>query len=427
MKYMKNQSGYALVLALLVIVVFMIIALFLMGRSYSSVKQNKIVEKNYQSVALAEMGVSFFQLAVKNGFDSNKEDVLANMRNQMLQDMENDYLRDESYYISKALEDMTGRIEGYLSDKLRATESADGEKEATINIEDSLYKLSYPPLNPSSEEIRISFASLGIKGDKAAKLSGTMTIPMKALTDDSSNGDDVTNGGETLTFDKISRPDESAACTHPDKKLKKCPQYLFTDDSNEFSGNFNNGDIQLIYAYGSLDLEGNGNQAYIQQMHVERDLELNKNMNHSSIGLLEVKGDLILNSQFRLSDSKLFIKQNLRTGDDGSPGNQGGHFELTDNSFMYVGGTAEIGKKFTIDSGSTMCVGGGDIFFNKKTPQIDVLGKLYIKDTGGTKQSEVAPYYVDAEVFNKACGLDRGQIKLFDWGNIQKTVDYDYE
>ncbi|MBH9968198.1 hypothetical protein [[Bacillus] enclensis] len=426
MKHLKSQSGYALVLALLIIVVIMAVALFLMGRSYTSVKQNGVVEGNYQSVALAEMGVSYFELAVKNGFDKNKENIMQNMRTQMNTDLAKGNLKEQSYYIEQALYDMSREVESYLIETLKPTTAAGDLKESTLYIEDALYKISYSSLNPISNKIQIPFTSVGVKDEKRARLSGTITIP---VTVDPSDSDDDTDVGAALSFDKITRPDEKdeGVCTTPDKKLKKCPEYLFKDNDYEFSGNFNNSDIHLIYADGTLELDGNGNKADIDLMHVNGDLKLVKNMNHSTIGYLEVKGNLVLNSQFRLSNSEVYIKEYLKAGDDGSPGNQGGHFELTDNSFMYVGKNAEIGKKFTIDSGSTMCVGGGSITFNQNSPEINVSGNLYIKDTGGVKQSNVEKYFVSPDVFNNACGVDQGQIHTIGWGDIQKTVDYEYE
>jgi hypothetical protein len=281
---------------------------------------------------------------------------------------------------------------------------------------------------------------LNILLEKRARLSGTITIPVKV---DPSDNDDDTDVGAALSFDKITRPDEKSegVCTTPDKKLMKCPEYLFKDNYYEFSGNFNNSDIHLIYADGTLELDGNGNKADIDLMHINGDLKLVKNMNHSTIGLLEVTENLFLNSHFRLSNSNVFIKGSLMAGEDVDNNNgngkgngkdkgnenDGGHFELTDNSYMYVGGNAEIGKKFTVSSGSTMCVGGGSIAFNQNSPKINVSGNLYIKDTGGLKQSNVEQCYLSPENCNNVCGVNKGQVHLLDWGDIQKTVDYEYD
>jgi Tfp pilus assembly protein PilV len=420
MKYLKNQSGYALVLVMLIFVLFTVIALSLMGRTFTSVKQNDVAEENYQSVALAEMGVSYFQLAVKNGFDSNKADVLTMVRNQMYLDQANDELKDDSYYINLALTEMKARLEGTIEDSLKAIAYANkeiaGGKVASVKVSDGEghYDLKYTPFSISADDLEITFESEGIEGKQSATLKATIKIPYDEITDDSSDENDEPDEGEGVSklFDEIDRP--TGACENP-KNLGSCSKVLFTKDEAVIQGNFNGAGNLLIYADGSLDLSGNGNHSTIQKLHVERDLNIGKNMNHSSIELMEVKGDMSINGQFRLSDSKVYIGGDFITG---------GHFDLADHSFMYVAGTADIGKHLNIDKESTMCVGGGDIDFSK----MNVSGNLYIKDLG-YKQRGMEKYYLDEDSFNQACGLQPRKLSdLMTWGgNVEKTIEYIYE
>lgn len=419
MKYVKNQSGYALVLVMLVFVLFVVIALSLMGRTFTSVKQNDVVEENYQSVALAEMGVSYFQLAVKNGFDSNKVDVLTMMRNQMYVDQQNKRLKDESYYIHLALTEMKARIEASLEDSMNAiahsTKDIAGEKVASVAVGggEGHYDLKYEPFSIAGNGIKISFRSEGREGNQSAMLKATLEIPYEEITDDSTgeNGNPDEGGGVSKLFDLIERP--KGACVNP-SSLGSCSKVLFTKNEAVIQGNFNGSGNLLIYADGALDLSGNGNHSTIQKLHVERDLNIGKNMNHSSIELMEVKGDMSINGQFRLSDSKVYIGGDFLTG---------GHFDLTDNSFMYVAGIADVGKHLNIDKTSTMCVGGGDIDFSK----INVYGSLYIKNLGH-KQRGMEKYYLDENSFNQACGLQKTELSdVMNWGNIEKTIEYNYE
>ncbi len=62
----KNEQGYALVTVLLIITLFMAIIISVMGQSFNTTKQNQTVEKNYQSVALAEMGINYYRSLLNN-------------------------------------------------------------------------------------------------------------------------------------------------------------------------------------------------------------------------------------------------------------------------------------------------------------------------------------------------------------------------
>ena len=67
-RIMNDNGGYALVMVLLIITIFMMLALSFMGQSANSTKQNEITEKRAQSVALAEMGSIFYKNAIMNEF-----------------------------------------------------------------------------------------------------------------------------------------------------------------------------------------------------------------------------------------------------------------------------------------------------------------------------------------------------------------------
>src|SRR5690606_641262 len=60
MKYMKSQDGYALVIVLLIVVLFLGISATFIAGSLNHSKQEKKVDTSNQAVASAEMGVVFY-------------------------------------------------------------------------------------------------------------------------------------------------------------------------------------------------------------------------------------------------------------------------------------------------------------------------------------------------------------------------------
>jgi hypothetical protein len=112
-----------------------------MRRSYTSVKQNTVVEKNYQSVALAEMGVSYLQMAGKNAFDTNKSEVLDVVQNEIKKDEKNKTIWPKGYYSGLTLSTMAERIEtsvrNVLEEDLKMEElTVTG---AQINVNNNLF------------------------------------------------------------------------------------------------------------------------------------------------------------------------------------------------------------------------------------------------------------------------------------------------
>ncbi|MFD1863951.1 hypothetical protein [Planococcus chinensis] len=77
MKQLKNQQGYALLIVLLIIVLFLSISATFMAGSLSNAKQEKTVDTTNQSVASAEMGVRYYTADFKRELELIKLDVSA--------------------------------------------------------------------------------------------------------------------------------------------------------------------------------------------------------------------------------------------------------------------------------------------------------------------------------------------------------------
>ena len=77
MKFMKNQNGYALLVVLLMVVLFMGLSATFMAGSLSNAKQERIVDTSNQAVASAEMGVNYFTSDFQREIDLIKMDIAA--------------------------------------------------------------------------------------------------------------------------------------------------------------------------------------------------------------------------------------------------------------------------------------------------------------------------------------------------------------
>lgn len=72
MKNGRNESGYVLIVVLLLIVFITIISAVFMRGSLSTASQDRIVDVNNLAVVAAEMGVDYYKTAVQNKFENEK-------------------------------------------------------------------------------------------------------------------------------------------------------------------------------------------------------------------------------------------------------------------------------------------------------------------------------------------------------------------
>lgn len=79
---LRNESGYTLVIVLLIITLFTVFTLSFMAISANTTKQNEVAERNIQSVTLAEMGITYFQQAISNSFETHKAGVINKIKLQ---------------------------------------------------------------------------------------------------------------------------------------------------------------------------------------------------------------------------------------------------------------------------------------------------------------------------------------------------------
>lgn len=83
MKFMKNQNGYALLVVLLMVVLFMGLAATFMAGSLSNAKQENIVDTSNQAVASAEMGVRYFSTDFQHEIGIIKSEIIEMTQNRI--------------------------------------------------------------------------------------------------------------------------------------------------------------------------------------------------------------------------------------------------------------------------------------------------------------------------------------------------------
>jgi hypothetical protein len=318
-----EEKGYALVLSLLILVVFMVVALSLLGASYNSAKQNGIVEKNYQAVALAEMGVPYYKTSIKHALEKSREWVLTEIE----KDENTDYDERDIFNM------MINKLPEFLKE-----ENVPVDTDASFEINPDISRSAYP-------EIVINFSSRGIKEQEGAEedfmLSAETTIPLQITAEgegsDSSSGD---------FLKKITQPTVEDSCKNPESLYNTCVDVLLTT-SKTYSGNNKRIQKDKIYSLSDLTLSGNGNNLEDSEIHVDGHFTLGKNMNNVKNITLEVGGT---------ADFK-------------------GHLDIEGSSAIYVGGDLIVGKHLTVSEGSKVCVAGE----LKVSGHQSIFGKVLIK------------------------------------------------
>ncbi|MFC7786034.1 hypothetical protein ACFQWC_16180 [Rossellomorea sp. GCM10028870] len=376
MNDLKNEKGYALVTVLLMMVVFMVISLSFMGQSFSSVKQNKEVEKDYQSVALAEMGVEYFEGKIRN------------------------VLKEAEVEGATNSEDLKVKVEGSLENEKVEIEDEELGSYFQITKNDDLTNFS--DLNEQKNELFIHFKSLGSSESKETILLTTMTIPITIGS---------TSSKELPDFNQIRKPENlRGECKNPPIIYDRCDEILVLG-SGSYPQNHNDLEDKLIYTTGALILDGNANNMNTTQIHSDGSMSLGKNMNNASNVILEVKGAMSFGGHLRLDSSKVYVGGSMSLD---------GHMDIEDNSYTYVGGGASISKHLSIRKNSKMCVAG-----NLEASQIHVNGKLFVKGSVSGDVKSGQPTYVNRTDFVKNCGVSvSSQTLSIMWDDISTEVDY---
>jgi competence protein ComGC len=407
----KNEQGYALVSVLLVIVIFMVLILSFIGQSSNSIKQNQVVENSSQSVALGEMGIAYYQSAVKNIYVASQDSVNTTIQGEIAT---NGSQKGADYYQQRAVAVMKDKIKTGLN-------SVPTEKQVGTNAS---YKLIYNSLQYSSTDNYITLKVQGIENGKPTTLTTILELSPTVSGLNSSSGSlpliSISLTGVISLFDTLTKPlNLPSACNNPasiGSLYSICNKVLLTttksysDNVNKLSGTSTI--PYLIYSTAALTVGGNANSMEFVQIHSDGNLSIGQNMNNASNVTLESKSSISIGSQLRLDASKLYANGDL---------NVDGQLNLENSTTAIVGGNATISKHLNILTGAKLCVSGNLTANMLKSSTIT--GSLLVKGTINGKPSGVT-----AQDFQQKCSSGSATTPTIDWGNeLLSTVDYEYQ
>jgi hypothetical protein len=449
MSKLKNEEGYALVTVLMIITIFMVVFLSFAAQSFSTTKQNKVVETRSQAVALAEMGVSYYQSMVYNIYLA-KRDTVNSAINQYILDNKDNPSIGEAAYKKKAIELMKTAVEDGLAEKHNQVVSAGTPSDIFIielengsEAEFQIELLEPDPLAvPTPDAVSFHFRSTGLENGKDASLSGTLNIALTFKPNGNSNGSTETKVLPTFIEFDPAGTNITQQCTNKRElsDLNECDQILITANPEaekngktppSLSGNFNHMNDKAIYSTVPLNIDGKGNGNGIQNVDIVSNdsITLGGNLNWVKDLLIRADGTTQLDGHFRADNSKIYVKEQLVFD---------GQFEIFGGTYVYVHGASSTtptvlmtgnNNKLTIDN-STLCV-NGNLHANTNSFEIKNNGKLIVKGaiTGFVYNKPGVTANITDSVFQSLCGesVTPPPIPSIEFGDdISRDIDYEY-
>ncbi|MDR6122185.1 type II secretory pathway pseudopilin PulG [Bacillus sp. SLBN-46] len=397
----QQEQGYALPTVLLIIVIFMVIMLSFMGRAFSSVKQNQVVEKTTQSVALAEMGMTQYQVAVQNIYEIKKQQISDEVKAQIELDRSAKNLQSNDYYVNLGISKMKSAIKSGLQNEL-STVTIDGKSNTSYTIiEKNFYE--------TTQEPKVLLKVQGNQNGKTTVLSTVMTFAPTIIN--------LTSGSSASSytlpnFDSITQPKSTDPnyCKNP-AALGTCTN-IYVEGPGTFNEN-NNISGRTIFTTGTLTLGGNANNTTNSFIHTGNSLTVGKNMINTVNVTMETNGFATFGSHLTADSSKLYINGNLTIN---------GKLNVTNKSIVYVNGNTNIGNQLVVSGSpnlSRLCV-IGDLTYRQ--PGSKIGGLLVVKGKiNGVKTS------VTDQEFQQKCGTPAVPATDVQWGDtVLNDVNYEY-
>lgn len=423
-KIMNNNHGYALVTVLLIITVFMLLSFSFMGQSANTIKQNQVVEKNSQSVALAEMGIMYFEHLTRNEYDSNRQKVIDVVKAQRDSDIKNNIFKTDDHYKQLAISNMEDILKSQLSEE---TKQIDHKPTASFTIKND----SGDIVSRTTNGLKIEFSSIGRERSNETTITGALVID---FTNWMSRAENPGNGsgsneseGKLLTGNEILDPGTLTGCDTENKKdnftgitcqindnagFDNNDQLTFENSIFKVNGSLTNtGNLNkdiinsTLYIKGDMNT-GNMNSLVKLRMHVQGNgIFGHFNGNGLYDSLIEIGGDAKMDNM-KLEKSKMYI---------GGTANIGQINDIKD-SIIYINSSADI-QGINFGSNSTVCVNGPLTIGNINE---NITSKIYAKSSNNSK------VITDQSAFNNACKGGGNQSPI-SWGDSSISAEYDYK
>lgn len=343
MKYVKNQKGYALVIVLLIVVLFLGISATFIAGSLNHSTQERTVDTSNQAVASAEMGVVFYT--------EDFERTLELLRNKLVSDMQR-----ELDIIATCTGCNSGLLKTQLDTRMKAeyvnsiktkvahmdandafylkNASADGNMNYTVDSAQAVEK-------PSTVEITLKLKGKAKQGDAISDSLLSVVFDVEVpnsflVTSGYTTYDDVYKATPTITCDSLFVGEKYKTAPKPYEcklgdnqkleslitKIKSSPYFLnpadfrvYTDKYLENvcnpsggSSNCNSNDFQgisVVVNSGQTTANMNGLSNF--KLYVSGKLIVDGNLNNSTRNVLVLKELVVRNNIQNLEKTTLAI------------------------------------------------------------------------------------------------------------------------
>lgn len=419
----ENEKGYALIAVLLTITIFILIAFSFMGQAANSMKQNKVLETKSQSVALAEMGVTYYQSAIQNVFQSNYQSIVQQVKSIR----ENDKIkRTNDEYTQIAINLMKIKLKDELNP---ANISIDGNPSTNFLIE---YNKD-SNVNQDGKVLKIDFKSIGTENGKSTAIETVMIIDFSGMMTDSIGGTEGTNNNSEKNSklpsgNDIPDPGNLNSCREGQSDFKNISCQI--SGNKQFSQNvglnfeksifkvtgalnfenLNNEDTKssILYILGSLKT-GNMNSLVNTKIHVNGPADFaHFNGNGLTDSIIEIGG----NAKF---DNMKLLRSTIYVGEYQA---EFGQINGMVDSVIFVNSDAVI-KGLDIGSNSTVCVNGNLKIENNFNSNSN--SKVYAKNSNNDNVIKGDAAFKDGGACSRKAGSS------IYWGDLTINADYNYK
>lgn len=417
MKY-KNENGYTLIAVLLIMTIFMMLAFTFMGQAANSIKQNKAVEIRTQSVALSEMGVTYFQQAIYNVYETYHDPIIQQVKETREKDK---VKKQEDEYIQLAIDAMRDKLKTELNS---TTVSIDGKTGASFEIE---YDKDLN-INQIGKILKVDFNSIGTENGKSTQIQAVMNIDFSNLLslDENGSGNQGDGNSNLLTGNKIADPGNLNSCSNNNKKIDYSNISCQVIGSDSYGNNdkltFNNsifkvtGSLSIpqmnsdiinstIYVMGSMTT-GNMNNLNRLRLHVDGSGHFGHfNGNGLSNSIIEIAGNAKFDNM-KISKSTIYV---------GEYNAEFGQINGMEESTIFVNSDAVI-KGLDIGKNSIVCVNGYLKIENNLNSNFN--GKVYAKDSNRSNVVKGDKAFENGGACSATTGIS--------WGDPSIFAEYDY-
>jgi len=395
-----------------------------MAISANTTKQNEVAERNIQSVTLAEMGITYFQQAISNSFETHKAGVINKIKLQRDDDIKNNILKTDEHYINSAIILMKNEFDKTIN-SISHTRKINSKPSSQFTITPAINSNFY--INKTNG-FDISFISIGTENGKQASIEGKMEFDFSGVFLTSP----PLSGGNTfipiLQSNLIADPGNLQECTNLSKKSvfsgDSCQttgsitydqndglsftQSLYKVTGSLTTGNLNSDIISsTLYIVGTMT-SGNLNNLKDSNLHVGGSLKgLNINGNGFNNSKLQVLGTANIDN-FKLENSQVYIERAASFG----------QINGIEKSTIFVNSDASI-KGVNFGNNATICVNG----------KVDISGSINNNSNGTSniyaKSSTNSNVITNTSKFNTACLKSNPQPNTQE-GDIKYTTNFNY-